>query len=68
MIPGEKILAKLSYTHIEQLLGIKDSLKRTFYELECIKGTWSLRELKRQINSYSIKIIALLFMYFFIFD
>jgi predicted nuclease of restriction endonuclease-like (RecB) superfamily len=26
-------------------------LKRTFYELECIKGTWSVRELKRQINS-----------------
>lgn len=51
MISGEKIITKLSYTHIEQLLGIKEPLKRTFYELECIKGTWSVRELKRQINS-----------------
>ena len=50
-VPVEKLLEKLSYTHIEQLLTVEDELKRTFYELECIKGTWSVRELKRQINS-----------------
>lgn len=50
-VPGDKILAKLSYTHIEQLLSIDDPLKRNFYEIECIKGSWSVRELKRQINS-----------------
>ncbi len=50
-IPPQKLISKLSYTHIEQLLNIEDQLKRTFYELECIKGTWSVRELKRQINS-----------------
>ena len=50
-VPGVRILAKLSYTHIEQLLGIDEPLKRTFYEIECIKGSWSVRELKRQINS-----------------
>lgn len=50
-VSGDKILTKLSYTHIEQLLGINDPLKRTFYEMECIKGAWSVRELKRQINS-----------------
>jgi predicted nuclease of restriction endonuclease-like (RecB) superfamily len=50
-VPGEKILSNLSYTHIEQLLAIDESLKRTFYEIECIKGAWSVRELKRQINS-----------------
>ncbi len=50
-VPGEKILNKLSYTHIEQLLSIDEPLKRTFYEIECIKGAWSVRELKRQINS-----------------
>ncbi len=48
---GDLILHKLSYTHIEQLLRIDDDLKRAFYEIECIKGTWSVRELKRQINS-----------------
>lgn len=50
-VPPEVLLARLSYTHIEQLFGIDDPLKRTFYELECIKGTWSVRELKRQISS-----------------
>jgi predicted nuclease of restriction endonuclease-like (RecB) superfamily len=48
--PG-KLITKLSYSHLELLLNINDQLKRTFYELECIKGTWSVRELKRQINS-----------------
>ena len=51
IVSPQKIISKLSYTHIEQLLNIENPLKRTFYELECIKGTWSVRELKRQINS-----------------
>jgi hypothetical protein len=50
-VPADKIVSQLSYTHIEQLLPIQHPLKRTFYEIECIKGTWSVRELKRQINS-----------------
>jgi predicted nuclease of restriction endonuclease-like (RecB) superfamily len=50
-LKGELIVQNLSYTHIEQLIRIEDNLKRTYYELECIKGTWSVRELKRQINS-----------------
>ncbi|MCK9304827.1 MAG: PDDEXK nuclease domain-containing protein [Bacteroidales bacterium] len=48
---GEKILTRLSYSHIELLISIGEHLKRTFYELECIKGMWSVRELKRQINT-----------------
>jgi predicted nuclease of restriction endonuclease-like (RecB) superfamily len=50
-IPGNRILQRLSYSHIELLLGTNEPLKRTFYEIECIKGSWSVRELKRQINS-----------------
>lgn len=50
-VPPGKLLTKLSYSHLELLLNIDDPLKRTFYELECIKGTWSVRELKRQISS-----------------
>jgi len=49
--PADKIIYQLSYTHLEQLLNIESELKRTFYEIECIKGCWSVRELKRQINS-----------------
>lgn len=51
LVPAKKLIHNLSYSHIEQLLQFEQSLKRTFYELECIKGTWSVRELKRQINS-----------------
>ena len=47
----EKLLTKLSFTHLVQLLPIDEPVKRSFYELECIKGTWSVRELKRQIDS-----------------
>jgi len=50
-IPSDKLISKLSFTHLIQLLPIADPLKRTFYELECIKGNWSVRELRRQINS-----------------
>jgi len=47
---GDKMLGKLSCTHIVQLLGVDDPLKRAYYELECMRGNWSVRELKRQIS------------------
>lgn len=50
-VPAKKIISKLSFSHLVELLKIDDPLKRTFYEIECIKGTWSVRELKRQIGS-----------------
>jgi len=50
-LSGKLILERLSYSHIELLLEIPAPLKRAFYEIECIKGTWSVRELKRQIAS-----------------
>ncbi len=45
------LIQRLSYTHLEELIKIDDSLKRTFYEIECIKGNWSVRELERQTGS-----------------
>ena len=51
LVPSDIIISKLSYTHLELLLNVSEPLKRTFYEIECIKGTWSVRELKRQIAS-----------------
>ncbi|NQU27583.1 MAG: DUF1016 family protein [Candidatus Marinimicrobia bacterium] len=50
-VPPHKLLTRLSYTHLVELIKIDQPLKRTFYELECIKGIWSVRELKRQIAS-----------------
>ena len=48
---GSLIINKLSYTHLVELIKIQEALKRSFYEIECIKGNWSVRELKRQISS-----------------
>lgn len=48
--PG-RLFNSLSYTHLKQLFIIDDSTKRAFYEIECIKGGWSVRGLKRQIGS-----------------
>ena len=50
-ISPEKLVGRLSYSHFELIVAIDDDLKRTFYEIECIRGNWSVRELKRQINS-----------------
>ena len=43
------LIQRLSFTHLVELLAIEDPLKRAFYEIECIRGNWSVRALKRQI-------------------
>ena len=50
-IDGKTLISRLSFTHIVELLNLEDAAKRTFYEVECIQGNWSVRELKRQIHS-----------------
>lgn len=50
-IPPEKLIHRLSYSHLELIVDLDEDLKRMFYEIECILGNWSVRELKRQINS-----------------
>ena len=49
--PAADLIQKLSFSHFAELIAMEDDLKRTFYEIECIRGNWSVRELKRQINS-----------------
>ena len=51
LTPAEDILAKLSFAHIREIMTQDDPLARFFYETECIKGTWSVRELRRQIST-----------------
>ena len=36
---------------LAELVSLEDATKRAFYEIECIRGNWSVRELKRQIGS-----------------
>lgn len=44
-------LLRLSWTHFLELIRIEDPLKRSFYEVECIQGNWSVRQLQRQIGT-----------------
>ena len=45
------LLKSLSFSHFTELIPIDDPLKRAFYEIECIRGNWSVRALKRQIST-----------------
>ncbi|HWM66437.1 MAG TPA: PDDEXK nuclease domain-containing protein [Steroidobacteraceae bacterium] len=51
VLVGSTLITSLSFTHLNELIAIDDPLKRAFYEVECIRGSWSVRELKRQIGS-----------------
>ena len=46
-----ELLQRLSFTHLAELIQLPDDTQRRFYEMECIRGNWSVRELRRQIAS-----------------
>lgn len=50
-VSSELLFNRLSFTHLAAILPIKDPLQRAFYETMAIRGTWSVRELQRQIDS-----------------
>jgi predicted nuclease of restriction endonuclease-like (RecB) superfamily len=50
-LPPVQFINRLSYSHIDLLVDIDDNLKRAFYEIECMRSNWSVRELQRQIGS-----------------
>jgi predicted nuclease of restriction endonuclease-like (RecB) superfamily len=45
------LLSRLTFTHFIELIRVEDPLQRLFYEVEAIKNNWSVRELKRAINT-----------------
>lgn len=47
----QTLSGKLSWSHYCELLSISDAEKRSFYEKEAVNANWSVRELKRQIES-----------------
>ena len=47
----QTLSGQLSWSKYCELLIISDSNKRMFYEKECQNANWSVRELKRQIDS-----------------
>jgi predicted nuclease of restriction endonuclease-like (RecB) superfamily len=49
--PADKLLSHLSFSHLVEILTVDDPLARFFYETECIKCCWSVKELRRQIST-----------------
>lgn len=47
---SQLLISRLSFSHIIELMGEKDPQKRIFYEIEAIKGNWSVTELQRQMG------------------
>jgi len=46
-----QLIRRLSFSHLAELIELSDDTQRRFYEIECIRGNWSVRELRRQIAS-----------------
>lgn len=47
----QTLSGKLSWSHYCELLAISDPDRRGFYEKECERSGWSVREMKRQIST-----------------
>ena len=50
-VPAEKLFLRIPTTHLIAISQIDDPLKRAFYEIETIKGCWTMAELDRQIST-----------------
>ncbi len=55
----QTVSAKLSWSHYVELIGIKDNMERSFYEKQCVRDNWGIRELQRQKNSSLFQRLAL---------
>lgn len=51
MTKPDVLISNLSFSHIREIMVIDDAFERFFYETECIKCNWSVRELRRQIKT-----------------
>ncbi|MDE7442927.1 MAG: PDDEXK nuclease domain-containing protein [Muribaculaceae bacterium] len=49
--PASTLISNLSFSHIVELLTVNDPLIRFFYEFECMRNVWSVKELRSQISS-----------------
>jgi len=47
----QTVSGHLSWSHYCELLVVEDRDARSFYEKECLNARWSIRELRRQIDS-----------------
>lgn len=45
------LINNLSFSHIREIMVLDDAFERYFYETECMKCNWNVRELRRQIKT-----------------
>ena len=50
-VAPELLLSRLSFSHFIELLKLDTALQRTFYEVQAVRNNWSVRELKRAIDT-----------------
>lgn len=50
-LPVDLLLKNFTFSHFIELLKVEQETNRAFYEIEAIKGNWSVRQLRRQIGS-----------------
>ena len=48
---AEMLIYRLSFSHLVEIMSVEDSAARFFYETECMKCCWSVKELRRQIST-----------------
>ena len=48
---GQTLSDHLNWSHYCELITVSDADARSFYEKECVNSRWSVRELRRQIDS-----------------
>lgn len=58
-IKADLLISRLNYSHFIELLKVEDPAKRQYYELNAVKNHWSVRELRRAINSFMYERSAL---------
>ena len=49
---GHTLCDQLTWSHYRLLMRVENAATRRFYEDECAKSNWSVRQLERQINSF----------------
>jgi len=56
---SQTLSAKLTWSHVVELVDISDPLARSFYEKQSVAENWSVRQLKRQVQSGLFQRLAL---------
>jgi predicted nuclease of restriction endonuclease-like (RecB) superfamily len=55
----KELISNVSFTHFAELIKIKDTNKRIFYEMMILKNTLSVRELEKQIVTLAYERVGL---------